>query len=55
MQPQDRTKGDALARPRLTKECQDLSRAQLEADRVDGANHAVPGRELDAEVTDAQE
>jgi hypothetical protein len=47
--------GDALAGTRLAEQRQDLPRAQLEADRVDGADDAVPSRELDAEVADAQE
>src|SRR5258706_11461715 len=55
MKAENGTQRDALARARLAEQCQDLPGAQLEAHRVDGADDAVPGRELHAEVADAQE
>ena len=55
MEAEDGAEGDALAGAGLAEQRQYLARAEIEADRVDGADDAVPGRELDAEVADAQE
>ena len=49
-EPEERHRGDALARARLADDPQHLSALQLEADAVDGLHGSVLGRELDLQV-----
>jgi hypothetical protein len=48
---QQRHHGDALARPGLTDDAEELSPSQVEADTVDGVDDTILGVELGPEVS----